>query len=249
MALLTSPSAPTGATSEGAGARRLGDDARAGPRAAVPVRRVQDWHGRRHRRDRLLRVLLVVAPFLAYSAVVNDLADERIDPVNLPGTRAACSSPARHTAGSCGRRRARRRGQRRSPPSRSGGRCSPWPRGLAVSTAYTLGPVRLAERGILASLHVPACYVGRPLLLGLLAAGGARAGDLPLRRLLRRLRRPHHPQGLPGPSRGRPLRERTFLRPPRAGLDVPGQRALAPGGGRARSCWCPPGPGPPPPTS
>jgi UbiA prenyltransferase family len=48
--------------------------------------------------------------------------------------------------------------------------------GLAVSAGYSLRPVRLADRGAVASLVLPACYVAVPYLLGVLAGGGGTGG-------------------------------------------------------------------------
>ncbi len=42
--------------------------------------------------------------------------------------------------------------------------------GMAVSAAYSLRPVRLADRGAVASLVLPACYAAVPYLTGALAA-------------------------------------------------------------------------------
>ncbi|MDP9445162.1 MAG: UbiA family prenyltransferase [Actinomycetota bacterium] len=51
--------------------------------------------------------------------------------------------------------------------------------GLAVSAGYSLRPVRLADRGLVAALVLPACYVAVPFLVGLLAYGGdVRRSDL-----------------------------------------------------------------------
>jgi 4-hydroxybenzoate polyprenyltransferase len=63
----------------------------------------------------------------------------------------------------------------------------PWPcivvaaGGLALSVAYSVRPLRLADRGAVASLLLPACYVSVPYLLGVLApAGRVRLADLVL---------------------------------------------------------------------
>jgi 4-hydroxybenzoate polyprenyltransferase len=48
--------------------------------------------------------------------------------------------------------------------------------GMCVSAGYSLRPVRLADRGAVASLVLPACYVAVPYLLGTLA-GTAHARD------------------------------------------------------------------------
>jgi 4-hydroxybenzoate polyprenyltransferase len=118
----------------------------------------------------LARVMLVLVPFLVYSAVVNDLADARIDAVNLPGD-------ARRVVASG---RAHRRhllvvallgliASLGAALALGGPALLVVASGLAVSTAYSLGPVRLAQRGIIASLTLPACYVAVPYLLGILA--------------------------------------------------------------------------------
>lgn len=126
--------------------------------------------------------LLVVLPFLAYSAVVNDLADEHIDRVNLPeDARRVLAAGAAHRrqlwavalgAGALTLAAAAWLGALALAVAGTG---------LLVSTAYSLGPVRLATRGVIAPLVLPACYVAVPYLLGLLASGaGVRASDLPL---------------------------------------------------------------------
>ena len=130
----------------------------------------------------LLRAALVVLPFLAYSAVVNDLADVRVDRVNLPadGQRVLAQGSAHRrdlwvvatgalasslvAAATLGR-----------------AALAVALAGLVVSTAYSLDPVRLARRGVLAPLALPACYVATPYLTGVLAARGrVVAADLPL---------------------------------------------------------------------
>ena len=129
----------------------------------------------------LLRVVLVLVPFLVYSAVVNDLADARIDAVNLP-------DDARRVLVGGRAHRAQLRtvaatalvGTLGAAAWLGPGAALVTAAGLAVSTAYSAGPVRLAERGALASLTLPALYVAAPYLLGLLAARGAvRTVDLP----------------------------------------------------------------------
>jgi 4-hydroxybenzoate polyprenyltransferase len=53
--------------------------------------------------------------------------------------------------------------------------------GLALSTAYSLRPVRVADRGVAACLLLPAGYVAVPYLVGVLGARGSiAAGDLAL---------------------------------------------------------------------
>ena len=116
----------------------------------------------------LARVLVVVAGFLLASVVVNDLADEAIDRVNLPND---ASRPLVTGAGS-----------RRELPwiaivsaivSASAAASIGWRAlvvlagGFALSLAYSLRPVRLSDRGAVASLLLPAGYVAVPFLTGL----------------------------------------------------------------------------------
>lgn len=130
----------------------------------------------------LLRALLVVLPFLACSAVLNDLADERIDRVNLP------ADALRVLAGGRAHRRhlwavalAAAGAMLAAAATLGPTALAVAAAGLAVSCAYSLDPVRLSARGIVAPLALPACYVAMPYLLGLLSARGeVRTGDLPL---------------------------------------------------------------------
>lgn len=127
----------------------------------------------------LARVLVVVTGFLIASVVVNDLADEAIDRVNLPGD---ASRPLVTGAGS-----------RQELPaiaiiaatiSASAAASMGWRPllvligGFALSLAYSLRPVRLSDRGALASMLLPAGYVAVPFLTGLLLArDDLNAGD------------------------------------------------------------------------
>ncbi|WP_042382712.1 UbiA family prenyltransferase [Streptacidiphilus melanogenes] len=137
--------------------------------------------GTGHGEDRLLlaRVLLPVAAFLVFSVAVNDLADEHVDRVNLPG------DPSRPLAGGMGEGRGQGRGLRwqltiaaavagvmalASAASLGWGPALTVATGLVVSAAYSLPPVRLSARGAVASLVLPACYVAVPYLVGRLAA-------------------------------------------------------------------------------
>ena len=124
--------------------------------------------------------LLVVLPFLAYSAVVNDLADEHIDRVNLPeDARRVLAAGAAHRrqlwavalgAGAL----TRRCGVARGAGARGRGHRPAGEHGLLART-------RALAKGVIALLVLPACYVAVPYLLGLLASGaGVRASDLPL---------------------------------------------------------------------
>ena len=117
----------------------------------------------------------VIAGFLLFSVACNDLADEKIDRVNLPGKRPLA-------AGLLNRREFTVIGAVAGAEALAASALISWPAtlvtaaGLAVSAGYSIRPVRLADRGAVASLVLPACYVAVPYLLGVLAAGG-RAGD------------------------------------------------------------------------
>jgi 4-hydroxybenzoate polyprenyltransferase len=128
----------------------------------------------------LLHVVAALVPFLVFSAIVNDLADARIDAVNLPADArrvlVAGSAHRHHLAGVAAASLAV---ALVAASSLGTAAVAVLGAGLAISTAYSLGPVRLAERGMVASLTLPACYVAVPYLLGLLAgAGSVRPGQL-----------------------------------------------------------------------
>ena len=125
------------------------------------------------------RVLAVVIGFLLFSVACNDLADEAIDRVNLPGRRPL-------SAGVVSRREFTVIGLVAGAVALAASVTLGWPgvlvtaAGMLISAAYSLRPVRLADRGALASLLLPACYVAVPYLLGLIAGGQAesRPGSL-----------------------------------------------------------------------
>src|SRR5437899_4861070 len=126
------------------------------------------------------RVLAVVAGFLMFSVACNDLADEAIDRVNLPGDR---RRPL--VTGATTRRELATIGIAAAVVALAVAATLGWAAlavtaaGLAVSAGYSLRPVRIADRGALASMVLPACYVAVPYLLGLFAAGrGVRPADL-----------------------------------------------------------------------
>jgi 4-hydroxybenzoate polyprenyltransferase len=126
--------------------------------------------------DRSLPVVglvLVLVSFLVFSVTLNDIADVRIDRVNLGGDRrrplvvgAGTSTEFAVMAASS------------ASLALSGALLVSWAAvavvafGLAVSASYSLRPVRLADRGTVASLVLPACYVAVPFLLGEMAVGG-----------------------------------------------------------------------------
>src|SRR5215469_12689100 len=122
----------------------------------------------------------VIAGFLLFSVACNDLADEKIDRVNLPGERPLA-------AGLLNRREFTVIGAVAGAEALAASALISWPAtlvtavGLAVSAAYSVRPVRLANRGAVASLILPACYVAVPYLLGVLApAARIRLTDLVL---------------------------------------------------------------------
>ena len=115
----------------------------------------------------LTRVLVVVVAFLVFSVAVNDIADEAIDRINLSGdTRRPL------VVGTGTRRELTTMAVAGAGTALTGAALLAWPAlivmsvGLLVSAAYSLGPVRIAERGAVASFVLPACYVSVPFLLG-----------------------------------------------------------------------------------
>jgi 4-hydroxybenzoate polyprenyltransferase len=126
----------------------------------------------------LARVLVIVVGFLLFSVACNDLADEAVDRVNLPGKRPLAR-------GAVTRREFTLIGLAAGGVAVAASlTLSPLAvvvtlAGMVVSAAYSLRPIRLAERGAVASLVLPACYVAVPYLLGLIAVRhDVRAGDL-----------------------------------------------------------------------
>lgn len=119
----------------------------------------------------LFGVLVVLTALLLFSVTVNDLADEAIDRVNLPG------AAARPLVSGAGRRTELRVmagvAAVLAPVAAVplGWRCVlVTVVALAISAAYSLG---LSSRGAVASLVLPACYVATPYLLGTYGAGAA----------------------------------------------------------------------------
>jgi 4-hydroxybenzoate polyprenyltransferase len=123
----------------------------------------------------MLRALLPVMAFLLFSVAWNDLADEAIDRVNLPGRRPLALGVLTRTQFAA-------IGLAAGAVALAAAAPLGWPvlavtaAGLALSAAYSLRPVRLADRGVVASLMLPACYVAVPYLTGLLAGGHRPAG-------------------------------------------------------------------------
>jgi 4-hydroxybenzoate polyprenyltransferase len=115
----------------------------------------------------LIPALAVVAGFLVFSVAVNDLADVEIDRVNLVGHR---NRPL--VMGLA-------RGRELVVTAIAGALLQlgaafaiGWPAlvvtlfAILISAAYSIPPVRLAQRGAVASLILPACYVALPYLTG-----------------------------------------------------------------------------------
>jgi 4-hydroxybenzoate polyprenyltransferase len=122
----------------------------------------------------LAACLVPVLAFLLFSVCVNDLSDQAIDRVNLPGDR---SRPL-VTAAAGARDLVRTAVVAAAVASAAAFLLGVRPgllmlAALAVSAGYSLRPVRLADRGAVAALVLPACYVALPYLLGLTATGSA----------------------------------------------------------------------------
>lgn len=119
----------------------------------------------------LARVLLVVFGFLLFSVACNDIADARIDAVNLAGD---AHRPL--VVGSGGRIEMLVIGVASALLALAVSVALGWPvvvvvvGGLVLSANYSLRPVRIADRGALASMLLPACYVAVPYLVGYFAA-------------------------------------------------------------------------------
>jgi 4-hydroxybenzoate polyprenyltransferase len=123
---------------------------------------------------RVTPVLIVVAGFLTYSVCLNDVADLEVDRVNLPGR-----SDRPLVIGTAQIRQLVAIAVVGAVVSLAAAAWIGWPAllvcagGLAVSTAYSLRPFRLASRGAVASLVLPACYVALPYTTGSLSASAS----------------------------------------------------------------------------
>ncbi len=118
----------------------------------------------------LVAVLVIVAAWFIHATVLNDLADEAIDRVNLADARGRPLVSGDAT---------------RTELGTLGAVCGlvalgvSWALdwrvgvvvtiGLALNAAYSVRPVRLSDRGAVASLLLPAGYVALPYLSGTLA--------------------------------------------------------------------------------
>ena len=133
-------------------------------------------HGEDH--ALVAQVLVVVVAFLLTSVLVNDLADEEIDRVNLAGDASRPLVSGRST------RRTFVAMAVASAAVALGASALLGPAellvvvaGLGLSLSYSLRPLRLSARGALASLLLPAGYVAVPFLVGVLAARGSVGGS------------------------------------------------------------------------
>ena len=130
----------------------------------------------------LVPVLVVVVAFMLSCVALNDLADRAIDEVNLAGDR---SRPL-VTAGATEREFLAIAAIAGVVAIVVGAFLSPLvavtvTAGLVFSVSYSLRPVRIAERGALASLLLPFGYVAVPYLTGTLSVrNGLTAADLSL---------------------------------------------------------------------
>lgn len=130
----------------------------------------------------LRAAVAATACFLLFSVAVNDLADERIDRVNLP------NDPRRPlVVGSATRFEMQVTAVTAALVALGAASVLGLPAlalvaaGLLLSAGYSLPPVRLAKRGIVAPLVLPACYVVLPTTLGILAVRSSiEAADLVL---------------------------------------------------------------------
>jgi 4-hydroxybenzoate polyprenyltransferase len=115
--------------------------------------------------------MVVIVAFVLFSVVLNDLADEAIDRVNLPGDH---SRPLVVDAGSRGALVAV--GVTCGSVALAGAAWVGWRAlvvvavGMVVSAAYSLPPLRVSARGGVASLLLPLLFVVVPYLVGLLGA-------------------------------------------------------------------------------
>lgn len=129
----------------------------------------------RHHGDLLVLagMFAVLLSFLLFSVTLNDIADERIDRVNLQGDRTRPLVTGRGTRNELGLMAVVA-----ASVAMTVALAFSWLAlvvvtvGLAVSASYSLRPLRLAHRGAVASMVLPACYVAVPFLLGVIAARG-----------------------------------------------------------------------------
>lgn len=111
---------------------------------------------------------LILAGWFVHATAVNDLNDEAIDRVNLSNAR---GRPL--VSGEATRAELQALGRTAAVIALVGAFAVNWrvgavvTAGLALSSAYSRPPVRLSDRGALASLLLPSGYVAVPFLVGL----------------------------------------------------------------------------------
>ena len=178
-----------------------------------------------HANDAVLfaKALTAVIAFVLFAVAVNDIADARIDRVNLPqaanrplavGTARSSEMVVVAIVGAVLALGASTMLYWPAPAVVAGG--------LLLAAAYSLRPFRISHRGVLAPMLLPTGYVAVPYLVGILAArrhGDARRSRAP-RRSLRGLHRPDRAQRLPRRARRRAVREAHVPRPARPTRDV-----------------------------
>ena len=119
-------------------------------------------------------VTVILGGWFVHAAALNDLADEAIDRVNLAGAR---GRPL--VRGVATRRRLGAVAVGAAALSLGAAALEGWPVmgvvavGLGLNAAYSLRPVRLSDRGAVASAILPAGYFAVPYLVGALAVEGA----------------------------------------------------------------------------
>lgn len=125
----------------------------------------------------LARALFVVGGFILCSVVVNDLADEAIDRVNLPGEAGRPLVTGAGTRSEFPLIAAVAAAAALGASATIGWRAAVVvAAGLALSLAYSLPPLRLSDRGAVATMLLPAGYVAVPFLVGLLSVRPTLAG-------------------------------------------------------------------------
>ncbi len=115
-------------------------------------------------------VLVIIAGWFIHATVLNDLADEDIDRVNLATAR---GRPL--VSGDATRRELLALGNAAALVALLAAWATNWRVGVVVSiglglnAAYSQGPIRLSHRGAVASLMLPPGYVALPYLVGALS--------------------------------------------------------------------------------
>jgi 4-hydroxybenzoate polyprenyltransferase len=118
----------------------------------------------------LAKTLAAVVASVLFAVAINDLADERIDRINLP-----VESNRPLIAGTGTRREMVWVAVAAAVVALGASMLLTRPAvlvvalGLAFTAAYSLRPIRIAERGVLAPMLLPLAYVAIPYLLGIFA--------------------------------------------------------------------------------